>query len=112
MSDLFSLLGIDPERFQWDDLGLCKGSVTSPKDDIFFDKYESDGESAKAADEMCLHCPVMKECFFEGAKGKSGVWGGVYWNGSGKPDKSKNSHKTEQTWDMIHKKVTASDNEL
>lgn len=105
MSSLLDQLGIDAERFEWDDLGLCRGSVTSPKDDVFFDRYENDGESARAADQMCLHCPVIKQCFFEGSKGKIGVWGGVYWNGSGKPDKNKNSHKTDEVWNLIHERV-------
>src|SRR5690349_4019798 len=66
-SSLLDELGLDPEEFDWDDLGLCRGTVTSPDDDIFFDKYESDQESARSADEMCLRCPVIRQCFFEGA---------------------------------------------
>jgi hypothetical protein len=102
---------LDPDEFDWDDLGLCRGTVTAPSDDVFFDKYESDEESARSADEMCLRCPVIRQCFFEGAKGKTGVWGGVYWNGSGKPDKNKNNHKSDDTWARIHQRVSANNDE-
>ncbi len=110
-SSLLDELGLDPDEFDWDDLGLCRGTVTSPDDDIFFDKYESDTESARSADEMCLRCPVIRQCFFEGAKGRAGVWGGIYWNGSGKPDKNKNSHKSDETWARIHQRVATSNDE-
>lgn len=109
MLSLLDELGLDAEEFSWEDLGICRNTVTSPKDDIYFDRYESDVESAKAADEMCMRCPVVKQCFFEGAKGKHGVWGGVYWNGSGKPDKNKNSHKTDEDWSRLYESVNADD---
>ena len=101
MSSILDNLGIDPEDFEWEDLALCAGMDTQ----VFFDRYESDPESAKAADETCLHCPVMKNCFFKGAQGQYGCWGGVYWNGSGKPDPNKNSHKTEEVWIEIRRRV-------
>lgn len=102
MSSLLDELGIDPESFEWNDLALCRNiEIEGPETDAFFDQYESDEEAAKATDQMCLHCPVIRECFFAGSQGQQGVWGGVYWNGAGKPDKNKNSHKTEETWDEI-----------
>lgn len=109
MSSLLDELGLDPEEFDWEDLALCKSTVTSPEDDVFFDRYESDEESAKAADDMCLRCPVIRQCFFAGAEGRTGVWGGVYWNGSGKPDKNKNSHKTDEVWSKVHERVSSDD---
>lgn len=109
MRNILDELGLDPAEFAWQDLGLCRGTVTSPDNDIFFDRYESDVESAKAADQMCMACPVIKQCFFEGAKGGVGVRGGVYWNGSGKPDKNKNAHKTEDVWDTIRERVSQAD---
>lgn len=106
MSSLLNELGIDPDDFEWRDLALCRNMrITAPGEDVFYDKYESDSESAKAADQICLHCPVIQQCFFEGAQGQTGVWGGVYWNGSGKPDKNKNNHKTEEDWDNLYKMV-------
>jgi len=105
MSEILDELGLDAESFQWGDLALCRNTVDSPANDVFFDVYESDKESAKAADEMCMHCPVARECFFEGSKGKTGLWGGVYWNGAGAPDKNKNSHKTDEVWTQIHQRV-------
>jgi hypothetical protein len=101
MSSVLHEMGLDPEDFEWSDLALCKGLDT----ETFYAKYETDEESAKAADAACLLCPVVKDCFFAGSKGEHGVWGGIYWNGSGKPDKNKNSHKTEQDWDAIYDRV-------
>lgn len=106
MSSLLDELGIDPEDFEWQDLGLCRGMrINSPEEDSFYDGYEADEETAKAQDAMCLVCPVFQQCFMAGADGEIGVWGAVYWNGSGKPDKNKNSHKTEEVWDEIYKKA-------
>jgi len=101
MSSILDELGIDPEEFIWQDLALCANMPT----ETFYDLYESSQESAKATDQVCLHCPVIKQCFFACANGEHGVWGGVYWNGSGKPDKNKNSHKTDEVWAEIRKKV-------
>ncbi len=101
MSSLLDELGLDPEDFEWTDLALCQGMPT----ETFYENYESDQQSALAADEACLRCPVMKQCFFKGSDGQHGVWGGVYWNGSGRPDKNKNSHKTDDTWQEIYDKV-------
>lgn len=101
MSSLLDELGLDPEDFEWQDLALCSNMPTS----FFYDNYESDQETAKATDQVCLRCPVQKQCFFAGASGEHGVWGGVYWNGSGKPDKNRNAHKTEEVWNEVHRKV-------
>jgi hypothetical protein len=101
MSNLLDELGLDPNDFNWEDLALCAGLPT----EMFYDLYESDVETAKAIDEGCLRCPVFQECFMKGADGEYGVWGGVYWNGAGRPDKNKNAHKTEETWDEIYRRA-------
>ena len=100
---LLDELGIDPEDFTWHDLALCDG-IEQPE--IFFSMYESDEEVARQTDQMCLHCPVMKECGLRGQQGEQGVWGGVFWNGSGKPDTNRNSHKTPEIWDEIRKRLS------
>jgi Transcription factor WhiB len=100
-SSLLDEFGLDPGDFDWQDLGLCGGMPTS----FFYDKYETDEEIAKATDQVCLHCPVMKKCMITGQNGEHGVWGGIYWNGAGKPDKNRNSHKTEEVWSEIKRRV-------
>ena len=95
-------LGIDPEDFRWQDLALCANMDT----EIFYDKYESSDAVAKAADKICLACPVISQCFFAGAKGETGLWGGVYWNGAGSQDKNKNKHKSEEEWEEVRRKVS------
>lgn len=102
MSSLLDEYGLDPEDFDWQDLGLCANMPTS----YFYERYETDPESAKATDQVCLHCPVIKQCFFAGASGEHGVWGGMYWNGAGTPDKNRNSHKTQEVRDEILEKVS------
>lgn len=95
-------LGIDPVDFIWQDLALCVGM----NPDLFFDTYETDVEVAKQIDEGCLSCPVMKECSAKGMGGEYGVFGGVYWNGSGRPDFNRNAHKTEAVWTKIKNRLT------
>lgn len=97
-------LGLDPETFTWHDLALCDGI---PDADVYFDKYENDKTVARQIDEMCLHCPVLKQCAETGMKNRErGVWGGIYWNGSGKPDANFNAHKSEETWTQIRERLS------
>ena len=81
----------DLEAFEWMRESLCAES--GPE---VFDLYEKDREAAEKADEMCLNCPVIGECFVAGSNGNWGQWGGIVWNGSGKPDLKANAHKTEE----------------
>lgn len=99
-------LGLDPEEFGWQDLALCKNyEIKGHREDVFFDKYESDPETARAVDEMCLSCPVMKQCGLAGMDGEQGVYGGIYWNGSGKPDQARNLHKTPEVWERVWERL-------
>jgi len=101
--NILDLLGIDPEDFIWQDLSLCQ-NIDNPED--FFGEYEAEEETAKQVDQMCLHCPVLKECALAAQKNKYfGVWGGIYWDGTGKPDENKNSHKTTVVWDEIKTRI-------
>lgn len=101
MYDLLDELGLDDQDVRWQNLALCQGMQT----EWFYDLYEKDGEVARASDEACLRCPVKAQCFLAGQSGEYGVWGGVFWNGSGKPDKNKNSHKSDDTWTEIYEGV-------
>lgn len=85
-------LGIDPRTFVWQELASCGGMPT----DNFFDKYEERNKKwAIQIDEICLHCPMTRECFEAGTEGQeTGVWGGFYLD-HGEVDRSKNAHKTE-----------------
>jgi hypothetical protein len=71
---------------------------------LFYDKYENDPKIAKNVDEACLACPVIAMCYKSGSDGDEyGVWGGVYLN-SGTIDKTRNLHKTNDTWKRLKKK--------
>ena len=100
MSNILNDLGVDQEDFDWFHLAICRGMDTN----LFYDKYEVDVNVAKNIDEMCLSCPVLKMCYESGVeKDESGVWGGVYLN-SGSIDKTRNLHKTQDTWKRLKKK--------
>jgi hypothetical protein len=100
MSSILNDLGLDEETFSWYDLAACKGMDTN----LFFDKYEIDINIANSVDSACLSCPVSKICYENGvANNDHGVWGGIYLN-SGSIDKSKNIHKTQETWKAMRKK--------
>ena len=50
-----------------------------------------------------MHCPVVKQCYAEGVRGKEkGVWGGIYLN-LGRVDHDYNKHKTPEIWKALKK---------
>lgn len=101
MSDVLSVLGIDVEELEWQDLALCSGMDTN----FFYDDYESDVNVARVVDEGCLSCPVMAQCLERGVEnGEWGVWGGIYLV-SGRPDKNRNSHKGQDIWSQIRERI-------
>lgn len=73
---------------------------------LFFEKYEEDQEVARKIDnEICLHCPVIKECFEYATQMQEpykaeGVFGGVFFV-DGEISKSRNAHKTKEVWEEI-----------
>ena len=92
LPNLFDQLGIDEQDLKWYHVAACKGMPIN----WFYDDYESDKELAKQADQVCLHCPVIKQCYMEGVADKEkGVWGGIYMD-LGRPDKQHNLHKTPE----------------
>jgi len=95
-------LGLDPDNFDWQDLASCRGMDTN----WFYDTYENDEVAATAADQICYNCPVITACGLQALEAKEeGLWGGVYWTSSGKPDKSRNKHKTEEEWKWLEQKL-------
>lgn len=102
MSDALSVLGIDLDELEWQDLALCDGMPTN----LFYDDYESDENVAHVIDEVCLSCPVLRQCFWRGVDNSEwGVWGGIYM-ASGKQDKNRNAHKTPEVWEAIRERVS------
>lgn len=97
MSNILNELNSDKENIQWWHLAACQGMDTN----LFFDKYELDVNMAKAIDQCCLSCPVIKMCYKSGIENNEyGVWGGIYLS-SGSLDKMKNIHKTKDIWKQI-----------
>ncbi len=90
-------LGLDSKDVAWYAFAVCVGQPLR----MFYEGYESSVRTAKITDEMCLSCPVKKQCLQAGMEnGEFGVWGGIYLT-AGKVDKSKNEHKTEEVWNRI-----------
>jgi Transcription factor WhiB len=99
MPTLFNKLGLDEQDVKWYHLAACKNMPIN----WFYDDYEIDKELAKQVDQICMHCPVIKQCYLEGIKNKEkGVRGGVYMD-LGRPDKQHNSHKTTEMWKQLKK---------
>lgn len=107
MSDLLDAMGIDPESAEWQELALCRGmTFKKVEEDPFFDGYATDEDIAIQTDEMCLTCPVTKQCGMHGIKERlHGVWGGV-WLTNGKMDKNKNAHKTDEVWARLRERLS------
>ena len=100
-SVLLDLLGIDEEELDWHRLAMCRGMDR----ELFYDKYEADEKVAQATDEICLSCPVLRECLLQGIENNEhGVWGGIYLD-RGKPDMNRNTHKTQETWAELEERI-------
>jgi hypothetical protein len=92
-------IGIDEKDLKWYHLAACNNMSIN----WFYDDYEVDKELAKQVDQICMHCPVIKQCYAEGVKDKEkGVRGGVYMD-LGRPDKQHNDHKDAETWKRLKK---------
>lgn len=88
---------IEDDGLEWYHLSVCQGMNTNH----FYDDYESDPLFASVMDSICLACPVRSMCLREGVENNEyGLWGGVFLN-NGKPDKSRNAHKTDDIWSQI-----------
>lgn len=87
---------------EWRNQARCAGMDIN----LFFEKYEEDTAVAKKIDnEICLHCPVIKECFNYATQMQepykaNGVFGGVFFV-EGEISKSRNAHKTQEVWEEI-----------
>jgi hypothetical protein len=101
-------LGIDTETFDWSDLGSCRGidpELISGDGDIFFDGYEKSESIARATDEVCLRCPVTRECFDYGQENElTGCFGGFYLN-KGDVDSARNKHKSEEMVKKLSERI-------
>jgi hypothetical protein len=99
MPTLFNKLGLDEQDVKWYHLAAC---INMPIN-WFYDDYEIDKELAKQVDQICMHCPVIKQCHAEGVEKKEkGVRGGVYLD-LGRPNKQHNEHKDPETWKKLKK---------
>ena len=91
-------------RHNWQQDGSCVGMDR----EWFFGHYEEDPDVRPVIDELCMNCPVRRDCFAHGfvedENGNKtwGVWGGIYF-ADGKIDEDLNSHKN---WDVYYEAMT------
>lgn len=99
--DILKALGLDSETLSWRDLKACSLSTA----ELFFDLYEKDAVYARQADQICLRCPVAKECFEYGQYNEeTGCWGG-FWMDKGEVSESRNKHKTQEIAESLAKRL-------
>lgn len=98
-------LGIDPEKMAWQDWAACHGLPFESGQHPFFERYESEGPTYKRAmDSLCNGCPVQKICGdYASERKEEGLWGGIYWTSTGRVDKKRNEHKTDDDWKHLSK---------
>lgn len=90
-------LGLYEDDLRWEELATCAGRDFFD----FFEGYETDKVIARNVDEMCLSCPVARQCLDFGRDTKSyGVFGGVYLE-NGRTSRSMNAHKTDKHWKKL-----------
>jgi len=98
---LLEQIGIDPRDFEWQQLAACDNYPVN----LFFEDYERDPITATQVDNLCLSCPVAKECYQLGVSTRStGVFGGFYL-ANGEVAKARNAHKDEQMALSLAQKV-------
>ena len=86
----------------WKDNAACLGL----EQNLFFDDYEENPEIRSGVDNICMRCPVVKQCFAVGISNKEwGVWGGIYIE-NGDISRDINNHKTKQDWANTWKILT------
>lgn len=101
MRDLFDELGVDEDELEWYELATCRALPEDMKNN-FFDDYETDSVISVEADNMCISCPVAKQCLLEGLRTRSyGLWGGVFLDYTGKPSTKFNKHKSDEVWKQL-----------
>jgi len=98
---LLDELGLEEETLEWHQLALCKGMDLN----LFYKAYEEDEETAKAMDEVCLSCPVMKNCLLDAMGYKDSGLRGAFYLENGKIDKVRNAHKTDEVRLRIQEKL-------
>lgn len=97
ISSILDALGLDSEDLEWHDLAICHNMPLSR----FYEDYESNARRARLTDQICLSCPVRKQCLQAGIENNEwGVWGSIYLE-NGRISESKNAHKTQDIWDEI-----------
>lgn len=116
LMNILDELGLNSEDVTWQDLAACRNVVERYETDdgysiLFdpvFDDYENDEfpyPVRNATDEMCMSCNVQAMCYDYGKRNdEPGVWGGVYLS-NGKVDRTRNEHKTKETWSEIREAV-------
>lgn len=105
ISSVLDALGLDLEELDWQKLAICNGQDTWR----WYEGYESSARVAQLTDEICLSCPVRRECLEAGIENSEyGCWGGVFLT-AGRVDEQRNAHKTQDIWEQIRESIVSAD---
>lgn len=89
-------------NIKWAKGSKCIGLPT----DLFFDTYELSSKTAGHVDQLCMSCPLQRECLSVGVARKEwGVWGGIYLE-DGEISEEFNMHKTQEHWKELWMNLT------
>jgi len=89
-------------NIKWAQGSKCVGLPT----DLFFEEYELDSKMASHVDQLCMSCPLQRECLSVGTGRKEwGVWGGIYLE-DGDISEEFNLHKTDEDWSALWLRLT------
>lgn len=73
MRDFIERMGLDPDDFTWQALGLCVGADP----EVWHSRAEKDEAFEKVAKDICAVCPVRIFCEEQAIRNKeTGIWGG------------------------------------
>lgn len=87
---------------EWKDRAACQGMDT----ELFFDKYEEDVNVRAATEDVCMNCPVVRDCLATGVSQKgTGVWGGIYLE-NGEISREFSKHLSKKDWGEKWKRLT------
>ncbi len=90
--NILEQLGLQEDRLAWQDLAACRRD--DPK---YFDKYYQDNPVVRPmVDEICINCPVIKECFTSAARNKESFLWAATWLDNGQPVSEMSDHQTKE----------------
>jgi hypothetical protein len=101
VNEILNEFGIDEADVDWKDFAYCKSI-----DPRYFDRFYQDTPKLRPiVDDLCLSCPVLKECGIAAVTNReSYVWAGTFFD-NGVPVPEMNDHKTEEFKNRLKERI-------